>query len=121
MSPKIVGSILYYTQVVNMTVLMALSTIAVEQTKAAERTLEKCRQLLDYLAKHTDANIHFHASDMIMNILYKDTHPTSPPPNTLLCHFLHFSLLARQQENQSYFTAVIPLPPPLQKHQRQHT
>jgi hypothetical protein len=68
MSPKIIGSILYYVQAVDMTVLMALSTVAVEQMKAMEHTSEKCTQLLDYLAKHTDAKICFHASDMIMNI-----------------------------------------------------
>ncbi len=38
---KIVGSILYYARAVDMTVLMALSTIASEQTKGTERTLEK--------------------------------------------------------------------------------
>jgi hypothetical protein len=35
---KIVGSILYYAQAVDMMVLMALSTIASEQTKRTERT-----------------------------------------------------------------------------------
>jgi hypothetical protein len=68
MSPKIVGSILYYVQAVSMTDLMAFSTFAMEQTKAMECTLEKCTQLLDYLAKHTDAKICFDASDMRMNI-----------------------------------------------------
>ncbi len=38
---KIVGSILYYAQVVDMTVLMALSTIASEQTKGTKNTMEK--------------------------------------------------------------------------------
>ncbi len=47
---------------------MALSSIAVEQTKATERTMEKCTQLLDYLAGHADAKVRFHKSDMIMNI-----------------------------------------------------
>jgi hypothetical protein len=51
-----------------MTVLMALSSIAVEQTKATERTMEKCTQLLDYLAGHVDAKVRFHESNMIMNI-----------------------------------------------------
>ena len=39
---KIVGSILYYARAVDMTVLMALSSIAMEQTKATDRTLERC-------------------------------------------------------------------------------
>jgi hypothetical protein len=41
---KIVGSILYYAQAVDMTVLMALSTIAVNQTKATKQTTERCTQ-----------------------------------------------------------------------------
>jgi hypothetical protein len=49
---EIVGSILYYAQAVNMTVLMALSTIAINQTKATSKTMAKCKQLLDYLAYH---------------------------------------------------------------------
>jgi hypothetical protein len=65
---QIVGSILYYARAVDMTVLMALSTLAIEQTKATEKTLSKCFQLLDYLAHHSHAKVRFYASDMIMNI-----------------------------------------------------
>jgi hypothetical protein len=65
---QIVGSILYYARAVDMTVLMALSTLAIEQTKATEQTLSKCFQLLDYLAHHSTAKVRFYASDMIMNI-----------------------------------------------------
>jgi hypothetical protein len=52
---KIVGSILYYARAVDMTVLMVLSTIASEQTKGTERTLDKAYQVLDYLATHPNA------------------------------------------------------------------
>ena len=62
---QIVGSILYYACAVDMTVLMALSSIAVEQTCATEKTMHRCTQLLDYLAGHSDAKVCFHASDMI--------------------------------------------------------
>ena len=47
---------------------MALSAIAVEQTKATEKTMSRCIQLLDYLAGHSEAKVCFHASDMILNI-----------------------------------------------------
>jgi hypothetical protein len=47
---QIVGSILYYARAVDMTVLMALSSIAMDQTKATERTMSRCTHLLDYLA-----------------------------------------------------------------------
>jgi hypothetical protein len=51
-----------------MTILMALSSIAMEQTKATEKTMGCCIQLLDYLASNLEANITYHASDMVMNI-----------------------------------------------------
>jgi hypothetical protein len=54
---KIIGGILYYTRAINMTVLMTLSTIAAEQMIATKRTLERCTQLLDYLAHNADAEL----------------------------------------------------------------
>ncbi len=39
---KIVGSVLYYARVVDMTVLIALSSIAVKQTKTMEKTMARC-------------------------------------------------------------------------------
>jgi hypothetical protein len=65
---QIVGSILYYARAVDMTILMALSAIAVEQTKARTKMLGKCMQLLDYLASNSKAKVRFYTSDMIMNI-----------------------------------------------------
>jgi hypothetical protein len=54
---QIMGSILYYARAFDMTVLMALSTITSKQMKATEKTLEKCTQLLDYLALNMDAKV----------------------------------------------------------------
>ncbi len=51
-----------------MTVLTALSTIAIEQTKATEMTMGQCIQLLDYLARNQESKVRFQPSDMIMNI-----------------------------------------------------
>jgi hypothetical protein len=65
---KIVGIILYYARAVDMMVLMALSTIASEQSKGTEFTIEKAYQVLDYLAMHPDAKVQFQAPDMVLNI-----------------------------------------------------
>ncbi len=65
---QIVGSILYYARAVDMTVLMGLSSIVVKQTKATEKTMERCIDLLNYLATNQDAKVRFRASDMVMNI-----------------------------------------------------
>ncbi len=64
----IVGSILYYAQAVDITVLMTLSSIAIKQTQGTTNTMEKAKQLLDYLATNPDAKIGYHTSDMIMNV-----------------------------------------------------
>jgi hypothetical protein len=65
---RIVGSILYYARAVDMMVSLALSTIAINQTKASEKTMAKCMQLLDCLAYHANAKVRFYASNMIMNV-----------------------------------------------------
>ncbi len=51
-----------------MIVQMALSTIAAEQTVATTKTMEKCTQLMDYLAHNLDAKVQFCALDMVLNI-----------------------------------------------------
>ncbi len=56
---RIVGSILYYSRAVNITVLMALSSIASEQMRGTTNTMAKAKQLLDYLATHPDVTICF--------------------------------------------------------------
>jgi hypothetical protein len=59
---------LYYARAVDITVLMALSSIAIEQTKGTASTMAKAKQLLDYLATHPDATIQYCASDVVMNV-----------------------------------------------------
>ncbi len=47
---------------------MALSSIAIKQTEATTSTMEKAKQLLDYLATNPNATMRFKAPDMIMNV-----------------------------------------------------
>ncbi len=63
----VIGSILYYAHAVDITVLMALSSIAIKQSKGTTNTTKKAKQLLDYLTTNRDAIIRFKASNMIMN------------------------------------------------------
>ena len=75
---KEVGSILYYARDVDLTVLMALSSIAAQQSKATKKTMNNTEQLLDYLATHPNATIRYRVSDMILNI-HSDTSYLSKP------------------------------------------
>ncbi len=90
---KIVGSILYYAWIVDMTILMALSIIASEQTKGTECILEKAYQVLDYLATHPNATVKFCASDMVMNIRSDASYLSKPNARSRACgHFFMGSL-----------------------------
>jgi hypothetical protein len=64
----VIGSILYYACAVDITVQMALSSIAIEQSKGTTNKMAKAKQLLKYLATNPDATICFQASYMIMNV-----------------------------------------------------
>jgi hypothetical protein len=65
---QIIGTILYYARTVDITTLVALSSITAEQTTATEKMEQKVKQLLDYLHSHSDATIRYIASDMILNV-----------------------------------------------------
>ena len=56
---QVVGSILYYTRAVDLTVLMSLSPITSEQAKATGHTIETVEQLLDYMSSNLDAIMRF--------------------------------------------------------------
>jgi hypothetical protein len=85
---QIVGGILYYAKAVDMTVLMALSSISTEQMKATKKTQSKCLQLLDYLATNSEAIVRFHASDMVMNIHSDASYLSEPGSRSRTCgHF----------------------------------
>ena len=59
---------MYYARAVDITTLVALSSIAAEQTKATVKTEQKVQQLLDYLSTHKTATTRYVASEMILNV-----------------------------------------------------
>ena len=58
--------------------LVALSTIASEQSAPSEATLEKTLYLLNYVASHPDAVLTYSASYMVLN-LHSDASYLSEP------------------------------------------
>ncbi len=96
----IIGSILYYARAVNMTVLMALSTIANKQAKDTRNTMSQAHQLLDYLATHPNAKVCFHAS--YLSKLNARSHPSGHFPWDL-CQSITgtFSPLCKIPKNNS--------------------
>ncbi len=84
----VIRSILYYARTVNLTVLMALSTIASKQAKGTENTVLKTKQLLDYLAMHPNVTVRFHASDVMLNIHSDESYLSEANAHSRACgHF----------------------------------
>jgi len=65
---QVVGSFLYYTRAMDLTILTAPSDIASEQSKPTEKTIKRVEQLLHYMHTNPNVLIRFCASDMILNL-----------------------------------------------------
>jgi hypothetical protein len=65
---EVTGTFLFYARAVDPTMLTALSSLAAEQCNPTERTMEKCKQFLDYAATQEDAVITYRKSDMVLAI-----------------------------------------------------
>jgi hypothetical protein len=64
----VAGTLLYYGQAVDNTILPALSAIATKQANPMTKTMEKIRQLLDYCATQEEAVIKYKARKMILAV-----------------------------------------------------
>ena len=59
---------MYYAQMVDGTMLVALSAIASEQATPTKNTLKKISQFLDYTVTNPDSVLTYQHSDMILNV-----------------------------------------------------
>ena len=65
---EVTGTFLFYARAVDPTMLVALGSLATEQAAPTKRTMEKCKQFLDYAASQEDAVITYRKSDMVLAI-----------------------------------------------------
>jgi hypothetical protein len=65
---QVVGALLYYTRAVDPTIMMAISSLASQQSTATEETETNKTQLLDYCATNSNATIYYKTSEMILYI-----------------------------------------------------
>ncbi len=66
---QIISVLLYYACALDLTMLIALGSLAVAQTEGTQATMEACTQLLNYAATHPDdAVLQYTTSNMILHI-----------------------------------------------------
>ena len=104
---QIVSSILYYARAVDMTVLVALSSIASEQMRATEKTQKRCVQLLDYLASNSEAKVRYRASDMIMNIHSDASYLSEPSAQSRTCGSLLHGIDTQKCQTNIYKRCIL--------------
>jgi hypothetical protein len=82
-----------------MTILMALSTIGSKQTHAMEKTMKKCKHLLDYLASNSDAKVPVYASDMVMNIHSDASYLSEAKTRSCTCRHFFMGWIVKNGED----------------------
>ena len=65
---QVCGKFLYYARAVDSTLLTPISAIASQQANPTEETLQRTKQLLDYIATQEEAIITYSASDMTLAV-----------------------------------------------------
>jgi hypothetical protein len=65
---QLMGTILYYARAFDPTLIMPITVLASEQSKATAVTADKVIKLLNYCNTHPETKIRYHASDMILHI-----------------------------------------------------
>jgi len=65
---EIVGCLMFYAHAVDNTLLRALVSIGTQQAAPTQQTKFRVNQLLDYCATHPDAQVTYHANDMILHV-----------------------------------------------------
>ena len=90
---------LYYGRVVDHTILPALSALASEQSEATTKHMHKIRQLVDYLARHPDDTVRFHALDMVLSIHLDASYLLEPKAKNRLAGFYCLGSVPQKGKN----------------------
>ena len=69
---------LFLARAVNRGLLPVLSSLASQQVNPTDKTIELCKQFLDYMATQEDAILTYHTSDMVFTIT--EMHHIYPSP-----------------------------------------
>ena len=65
---QIIGTFLYYSRIVDPTLLVDLIDLATQQTKKTQITVKNMNQLLDYFCGFPKATIRYDQSDMVLKV-----------------------------------------------------
>ncbi len=87
---EVLGTFLFYARAVDSTMLVAIGTLATQQSKGTRATMIALTQLLNYAATHPDASVLYIASDMCLHVSSDASHHSVPKARSRAAgyHFL---------------------------------
>ena len=103
---QIFSTLLYYSIVVNVTMLVSLRSIAATQSQDTDKTYDKILWLINYAATHPDAIICYPASNMILHVHIDASYLSEP--KACSCAGGHYFISSRSPDPSK----TPPSPPP---------
>ena len=87
---QILGTLLFYARAIDSTMLVAIGTLASQQSTGTRATMIATTQLLNYAATNPNASILYRASDMVLHISSDASYLTAPKARSRAAgyHFL---------------------------------
>ncbi len=75
---QVIGTLLYYGQAVDASILVVLSSLMSAQSTPSKDTMQRTRHLLDYVATHPGAILSYAKSNMILSVHSDATYLSKP-------------------------------------------
>jgi Reverse transcriptase (RNA-dependent DNA polymerase) len=97
---EIIGVLLYYARAVDSTLLVALGTLASEQTKATELTMRRIVHLLNYCATNPEATVRFKRSEMVLHVESDASYLCLPKSKSRVVGYYYMGERPRPDKNQ---------------------
>jgi hypothetical protein len=96
-----VGTFYFLARAVDNTMLVALSSLASQQTKGTAQTMDKLVHLLDYAATHPNPSVRFHRSDMVLYCHSDASYLSEPQARSRVGGFFYLGNTNEPAENPS--------------------
>ena len=87
---SVVGALLYYARTIDNTLLPALNDIAMTQAQPTQKTKEKCKRLLDYVASYPNVSLRYRASNMQLHIDSDAAYLVAPKAKSRIAGYYYF-------------------------------
>ena len=95
---SVAGSFLYYSRVIDYTLLPALNSLASQQSQPTENTRQIAHRLMDYAATYPNTFIRYKASDMILNVDSDAAYLVAPKARSRIAGYYYLS--SKQTDKQ---------------------